>query len=121
MITRTIGISLFFVAFGIHSAGAEDYSSVARQADATEQKLYQAAVEGGSPAAMYAIGVMFDEGSGQPIDEEQAFRWYELAAGAGHAEAMNRIGNMYAQARGVPHDYVAALEWYRRAAAHGSV
>jgi TPR repeat protein len=121
VVTRAMGISLFLAAFAIHTANAEDYESIVHKADATEQKIYEAATNGRSPAAMYAIGVMFDEGLGQPIDESQAFRWYKLAAGYGHAEAMNRIGNMYAQARGVPHDYVAALEWYRRAVAHGSL
>jgi TPR repeat protein len=114
---HVIGISSLLASFAIHSANAEDFGTHLRQADVVEQKIYQAAISGESPAAMYALGVMCDEES----DATEAFRWYELAAGHGHAESMNRIGDMYARARGVPQDYVAAAAWYRRAVDHGSL
>jgi uncharacterized protein len=116
-IARMLWISPFLAALAIHSASAEDFGAAAREADVIEQRLYAAASDGESPAAMYALGVMCDEES----DETKAFRWYKLAAGHGHAESMNRIGDMYAQARGVPQDYVAAAAWYRRAVDQGSV
>jgi hypothetical protein len=116
-IARLMGISPLLVAFAIHSANAEDFAADLRKADVTQQRIYQAANNGESPSAMYALGVMCDEQS----DQAEAFRWYKLAAEHGHAESMNRVGDMYAQARGVPQDYVAAAAWYHRAADHGSL
>jgi TPR repeat protein len=116
-IARLIGISPFLVALVVHSANAEDFGADLRKADVIEQKIYQAATNGESPAAMYALGVMCEEES----DVTEAFRWYELAAGHGHAESMNRIADMYAHARGVPQDYVAAAAWYSRAVDRGSL
>jgi len=116
-IARVTGLSPLLVAFAIHSAIAGDFGTVLRRADGIQQGIYQAAIDGGSSSAMYALGVRCDEES----DQTEAFRWYKLAAGHGHAESMNRIGDMYAQARGVPQDYVAAAAWYRRAAEHGSL
>jgi TPR repeat protein len=111
------GLAPLLLAVAMHSANAEDFGADLRQADANGQKIYQAAIEGRSPAAMYALGVMSDE----ETDETEAFRWYELAAEHGHAESMRRIGDMYAQGRGVRQDYVAAAAWYRRAVDHSSL
>jgi TPR repeat protein len=116
-ISRVMGISPLLLAFAIHSAAATDFGTVLRQADGMQQKIYQAAIGGGSSSAMYALGVRCEEQS----DQAEAFRWYNLAAEHGHAESMNRIGDLYAQARGVPKDYVAAAAWYRRAAERGSL
>ena len=76
-IARLMGISPLLVAFAIHSANAEDFGAGLRKADVIQQRIYQAAINGESPAAMYALGVMCDEES----DATEAFRWYELAAG----------------------------------------
>src|ERR1700716_3477925 len=88
-IARWMGISPLLVAFAIHSANAEDFGASLRKADAIEQGIHQAAIDGKSPSAMYALAVMFDEQS----DQAEAFRWYKLAAEHGHAESMNPIGD----------------------------
>jgi len=105
------GLAPLLLGVAMQSAAAENFGTDLRQADTVEQKIYQAAISGRSPAAMYALGVMSDEQS----DETEAFRWYKLAAEHGHAESMRRIGDMYAQGHGVSQDYVAAAAWYRRA------
>ena len=71
--------------------------------------------------AMYALGVMLDEGFGVEIDEYRAFQWYRRAAKLGHAESMNRLGILYLQGRGVPQSALSARSWFRSAAAHGSL
>jgi TPR repeat protein len=116
-IRRLMGISPLLMVFAIHSATAEDFGTALRRADGIQQGIHQAAIDGESSSAMYALGVMSEEES----DQTEAFRWYKLAAGHGHAESMNRIGDLYAQARDMPQDYVAAAAWYRRAAEHGSL
>jgi hypothetical protein len=105
------GLTPLLLAFATQSGAAEDFGTQLRQANTIEQKIHQAAIEGRSPPAMYALGVMSDEES----DEAEAFRWYKLAAEHGHPESMRRLGDMYAQGRGVPQDYVAAAAWYRHA------
>jgi TPR repeat protein len=71
--------------------------------------------------AMYALGVMLDEGLGVEIDEHRAFEWYRRAAKLGHAESMNRLGILYLQGRGVPRNAWSARSWFRLAAAKGSL
>jgi uncharacterized protein len=71
--------------------------------------------------AMYALGVMLDEGFGVEINEHRAFEWYRRAAKLGHAESMNRLGILYLQGRGVPRNTLSARSWFRLAAANGSL
>jgi TPR repeat protein len=89
--------------------------------DIARQPIYRAATEDEDPAAMYTLGVMFDEGLGAAQDDRLAFEWYSKAAAHGHVEAMNRLGILYAQGRGVPRDYAEAVTWYSRAVANGSL
>jgi TPR repeat protein len=71
--------------------------------------------------AMYALGVILDEGLGVEIDEHRAFEWYRRAAKFGHAESLNRLGILYLQGRGVPRNALSARSWFRLAAAKGSL
>src|SRR5258705_8080894 len=111
------GLAPLLLGVAMQSAAAEDFGTDLRQADAVGQKIYQAAISGRSPPAMYALGVMSDEQS----DETEAFRWYKLASEHGHAESMKRIGGMYAQGHGGSQDYVAAAAWYLRAVGQKSL
>lgn len=81
---------------------------------------YEIAAEDASPEAMFALGVMLDEGISAPRNYPQAYQCYARAAERGHAEAMNRC-ILYAMGHGVPKDYVAAFAWYLQAARNGSV
>jgi uncharacterized protein len=94
--------------------GAVIICAARAQADPRDMRI-------GEPSAMYALGVMFDEGMGVEIDDRRAFEWYERAAKHGHAESMNRLGILYLSGRGVPLNAAAALAWFRLAAAKGSL
>ena len=74
-----------------------------------------------TPAEMFLLGTMLDDGFGVPRDYEQALKWYERAAHAGEAEAMNRLGVMHAAGHGVQRDYALALTWFGTAVKNGSI
>jgi len=93
----------------------------ARPTDAAIERIYRAAVEDQDPAAMYALGNMFDAGVGVAQNHEEAFKWYSRAAGRGNGEAMNSLGIAYAQGEGVPQSYDLSFQWFLKAVHHGSV
>jgi hypothetical protein len=70
-------------------------------------------------AAMYDLGLQYENARGVTQDFAQARQWYEKAAGQGNAGAMRRLALFYAQGRGGPQDYAQALNWYEGAAALG--
>jgi TPR repeat protein len=88
---------------------------------ATAQHVYRSATQGRDPAAMYALGNMFEQGIGAARDYEEAFRWYYQAAELGNGEAMNCLGIAYATGQGAPRNDALSLRWFLKAAEKGSV
>lgn len=82
--------------------------------------LYRQAAEKGHPAAMFNLGVSYEEGDGVESDVGEAVRWYLLAAEAGNTAAMFNLGNNYRIGRGVPRNLNRAFELYRKAADAGN-
>ena len=64
----------------------------------------------------YALGLMYDLGTGVPTDFEEAFKWYRLSAEQGNAEAQNNLATMYEEGEGVEKDFNKAVKWYERVA-----
>jgi hypothetical protein len=64
-------------------------------------------------AAMYGLGLIYEQGTGAKIDRQQAKRWYRNAANAGNADAMCRLAAMYEEDLAAGVSKPAAVEWYR--------
>jgi hypothetical protein len=110
-IARVIGISPFLVALVVHSANAEDFGADLRKADVTDQRIYQAATNGGSPSAMYALGVMRNLVRAKDL--------YLRSAAQGYPPAMVNLGLLYIEAMGVRRDDVRGYALVAAAVAIG--
>jgi TPR repeat protein len=79
------------------------------------------AAEAGDVRAQYALGIIYDTGSGVPIDYTEGFRWFRLSAEGGYAPAQAKMGLMYLYGWQERRDVAAAADWYERAAEQGDV
>ena len=75
----------------------------------------------GDPAALNALGMMYQSGKGVARDVGTAARLYKKAAQAGLPAAQNNLAVLYEGGEGVPQDLVKAVDFYRRAASQGHV
>ena len=73
----------------------------------------------GDVAAMFNLGVAYDNGEGVIEDDKEAVKWHRKAADLGYAKAMFNLGAMYAFGKGVIEDDKEAVKWYRKAAELG--
>jgi TPR repeat protein len=55
---------------------------------------------------------MYQNGSADLIDYQQAIFWYELAANKNHLEAINNLGEIYLLGQTGKIDKVEALKWF---------
>jgi TPR repeat protein len=69
--------------------------------------------------AQTALGLLYHDGLGHPIDFKQALYWYTKAASLGHRAAQRNIGVLFEEGKGVEINRQQALEWYTRSADQG--
>lgn len=89
------------------------------QKDLSNACCYVAA-EKGNPEAVFAAGVMAQDGVFVRKNLRKAIEWYEKSAKQGNSDAMFNLGYIYShEDDGFKPDYKKALEYYRMAAANG--
>ena len=81
--------------------------------------LLEKAGTGGSAAALFNLGVLYERGEGVAQDKELALSWYEQAAARGHEEAQFRAGTLLYQGTERGREHRRALEWFVKAAEQG--
>ena len=79
----------------------------------------RAAAEAGDVRAQYALGIIYDTGSGVPVDYTEGFRWFRLSAEGGYAPAQAKMGLMLLYGWQERRDVAAAARWYEMAAEQG--
>lgn len=68
-------------------------------------EIWQRLAEEGDADAAFQLGVMLEDGRGQPADLEQALTYYRQASDAGSQRAAHRLAALYAAgAPGLPAD-----------------
>lgn len=82
---------------------------------------WQPLAESGDANAQYGMGLLYANGFGVPLDDNEALKWYRLAADQDHGMAENNLGVMYANGWGVPQSDEEAFKWYRLASEHGVI
>jgi len=88
--------------------------------EAFAEELLQA--DSGSAAAMFNVGMRYDEGRGVGADAAAAMRYYSASAAAGFAAAQYQLGVAHKDGRlGCARDSKRALEWFQLSAAQGFV
>jgi TPR repeat protein len=82
---------------------------------------WQPLAEGGDAEAQFGMGLLYANGFGVPLDDNEALKWYLLAADQEHASAQCNIAVMHANGWGVPQSDDEAFRWYSLAAEQGIV
>jgi len=77
--------------------------------------------EAGSAYGQYAMGLIFQNGIGQPVDKEAAFRMFKLASDQGYSDSMFSAGRMLMTGAGCEQDLNGGLSLIRQAADEGEI
>ena len=86
---------------------------------ATALTEWQELADAGDADAAYGMGLMYGNGFGVDMLDDQAIKYYSIAAEQGHAEAQFNLAVMHQNGWGVPQSDESANEWYRLAAERG--
>jgi len=85
----------------------------------TAYQLWQPLAEHGDAEAQFALGLLYYDGMGVPVDHTESSYWFHLAAEQGQASAQYNLGNAYFRGEGVRKDEAMAVHWWRKAADQG--
>jgi TPR repeat protein len=88
--------------------------------DAEQFRLISRRAESGDVSAMTSYGLMYLQGRGTQVNENQALGWFRRAAAAGDGTAMSNIGILYLKGKGVATNDNEAIRWFRSGAEKGS-
>ena len=86
------------------------------EVDIDERK---ALAEQGDVIAQINMGWIYQNGSGVPKDNHEAFTWFKRAADQGNALAQASLGMMYYEGFGVRQDYILARKLFQKSANQG--
>lgn len=81
---------------------------------------WQPLAEAGDADGQFGMGLLYGNGFGVALDDEQALKWYGLAAAQGHAGAQCNLAVMHENGWGVPQSDEQAFKWYSLAAEQGA-
>ena len=86
---------------------------------ATALSEWQPLAEQGDPDGQFGLGLLYANGWGVDLNDDEALKWYGLAVEQGHAEAAYNLAVMCANGWGVPQSDDDAFKWYSIAAERG--
>ena len=125
--TRSVRLALVLVlALGVArvtvAAPLDDAFAAYDKGDyATALPIIRGLSEGGDAAAQWALGLMYQRGSGVGQNFDAAAEWYRRSAEQGYALGQNNLAILYMEGMGVFQDNAEAAIWFRRAADQGFV
>ena len=108
-----------YVALAFGYLGLE-LSGVIKRDDAATHARFERRAAAGDGAAMSALGGLYREGRGVPLDYAKARDWFEKAAAQSDEHAMFWLGWLAQKGLAGPQDYVAARQWYEKSALIGN-
>ncbi|WP_026715273.1 tetratricopeptide repeat protein, partial [Flavobacterium daejeonense] len=74
----------------------------------------KAAEEEANPKAMNMLAILYSDGVGTEVNQEQALNWFKKAAESGYVKAWYNVGIMYKDGIGTPQDFEKAFEYYSK-------
>jgi len=86
---------------------------------ATALAEWQGLADEGDAEACYGMGLLYGNGFGVDMNDDQALKYYGIAADKGHAEAQYNLGVMHQNGWGVPLNEEEGIRWYELAADQG--
>lgn len=114
-----IVISMLMANSGSAADYAKGFDAFSAGDYATALSEWQPLAEQGDPNGQFGLGLLYANGWGVDLNDEQALKWYKLAVEQGHAEAAYNLGVMSANGWGVPQSDDEAFKWYSIAADRG--
>ena len=75
----------------------------------------------GQTEAQHRIAIMYQNGLGCTVKQDEAFKWMRAAAEQGYAVAQHGLGFMYMEGDCVTQDGELAVQWFTAAAEQGLV
>lgn len=81
---------------------------------------YKIAANRGDAIGQYNLGLIYELGKGQPVDQFKAESLYQSAAEQGYSPAMTQLGGLYFKGINGQPDEQKALAWYKKAAELGN-
>jgi TPR repeat protein len=83
------------------------------------RQIWQALAEKGAAEAYFNLGILAEDGLGEPRDPVRAVVLYEQGARGGSVKAQYRLGQIYREGKLVPADGAKAEMWLGKAAESG--
>lgn len=113
-------LSLLLIAGSVVAADYETGFNAYSEGDyATALSVWTPLAEAGDKNGQFGLGLLYANGWGVDLNDDEALKWYGQAAGQGHGEAAYNLGVMNANGWGVPQSDDGAFKWYSQAAASG--
>jgi cell division septation protein DedD len=82
----------------------------------TAYRLWKPLAKHGDADAQFALGTLYHDGIGVPVDRTESSYWFQLAAEQGLADAQYNLGNAYLHGEGVRQNDSMAIYWWEKAA-----
>jgi uncharacterized protein len=86
---------------------------------AEARQIWTALTEKGSAEAYFNLGILAEDGLGEPKDPARAVALYEQGGKGGSVKAQYRLGQIYREGKLVPADWAKAELWLGKAAESG--
>ncbi len=112
-------VLLFIASSGIAADYAKGFNAYSEGDYATALAEWRLLAEQGDANGQFGLGLLYANGWGVDLNDDEALKWYEFAAGQGHREAAYNLGVMNANGWGVPQSDEGAFKWYSIAAEGG--
>ena len=107
-----LALAIMALAVPADAGPLEDgWAAYSREDYATALKLWRPLAEQGDAEAQTNLGIMYNDGRGEPDDVFEAVTWFREAAEQGYARAQVNLSFMYARGRGVSEDNAEAKKW----------
>lgn len=74
-------------------------------------RLFERSAKNDFTKAQYALGNLYEKGSGVAVNYKAAAKLYQSAAEKGHSAAQYALGLLHYSGKGVKRDYVRAYVW----------
>lgn len=115
--TRFLPIALVLFSAGVASADFQTAMAAYETGDfETAYVEWLPLAEGGSAAAQFNLGLLYERGEGRERDMDKAVLWYLRSAERGFDRAQFRLGEVYAAGAGIERDLIEARKWFAIAA-----
>jgi len=77
-------------------------------------EIYKQCAEQGNTRAMNSLAILYSEGTGTMVNQQEALKWFELSAEKGYVNSYYNLGNMYKKGWGVGQNFEHAYQLYEK-------